>query len=155
MLDLNTGAVTLCGRGAELSSGLSLEQFQRTVPPQQIHRTWRVSTGYTWFYLYGRVFPSDRPFLMDLCFSPEGRLSMLDLYPHILQGAPRQEPDWSGAAGQRNKDLCDRWLEDRCGLVLTGHRLGYSWQTFPWGKITTYYDPRGGSSGIAVGYGAS
>ncbi|NBI65436.1 hypothetical protein D1646_01165 [Pseudoflavonifractor sp. 60] len=152
MIDLERGTVSLRMSRLTLGPELTLEEFQAGFPCEQIWRSWRPSTGYTWFYLCDRVFAGDKPFLIDLCFTPDGQLSMVDLYPHLPRDAPKGEPGWSPEAGQRNKQLCDRWLEQHCGPVLTQHRLHTDSRAYLWGELTTYWDPRGGSSGICLGY---
>ena len=107
-----------------------------------------MKTGYTWYYLKETLYPQDDLVSLELCFTPEGRLMSLELHPSTMKG----EPAWSEEAGQQRKALCDRWLNSYCGVSMPPAEFHTSQLDYPWGTLSTYYDPRSGNSGIVLGY---
>ena len=146
MLNLDTG--TVCLEGLSLSPTLTLEAFRREFPRERIAGAWPVKTGYTWYYLKETLYPQDDPVSLELCFTPEGRLMSLELHPSATKG----EPAWSEEAGQQRKALCDRWLNSYCGVSMPPAEFHTSQLDYPWGTLSTYYDPRSGNSGIVLSY---
>ena len=146
MVDLDVG--TICLGDVSLSPALTLEAFRRDFPKERITGAWPVKTGYTWYYLSETLHPRDGPALLALCFTPEGRLMSLEIHPSTATGGPA----WSDTAGQQRKAACDRWLRDYYGVAMPPARFHTSELAYPWGTLSTYYDPRSGDSAIMMSY---
>jgi hypothetical protein len=96
--------------------------------------------GYKWLHLKEIEF-YETFFHFGLCFKND-QLDFIDFGFSSLDELKNTWADWSEEKELSKKELYEKWLTDNVSPK----------RTFKWGTIATYYDPRGGTSGILVNY---
>ncbi|KXX69935.1 hypothetical protein [Flammeovirga sp. SJP92] len=104
------------------------------------HETLDYNNGYKWINLK-EVELSGAFFHFNLCFKND-QLDSIDFGFSLLDELKKTWADWTEGNEQRKKELYKRWLTDNLSPK----------RKFKWGKIETYYDPKGGTAGIMIKY---
>lgn len=104
------------------------------------HETLDYKNGYKWINLK-EIELLNSIFHFGLCFKND-QLNYIDFGFSSLDELKKTWADWTEENELSKKKLYEKWLSDN----LSGKRK------FKWGKIETYYDPRGGTTGIMIKY---
>lgn len=111
-----------------------------------------MKNGYLWHRL-GQVEWSGISFHAMLCFH-ESTLTALHLSLDGLE-FPQSWEDWTEQAELLRKHKSDALLLERFGRkpdIRRNHPYPYVEYQFPWGTVSSSYDPRAASSSIAIQY---
>lgn len=104
------------------------------------NKTWDIKNGYKWIY-FNDIEKDDLYFHIGICFHNE-KLFRIDFgFTNKLQNKLTWE-NWQYDDELKQKDLYENWLTKLIG----------DQRNFSWGKIGTYFDPRGGTSSISITY---
>jgi len=138
--DANSGICRLLPSQVELSSHTTERAFLATDPGRTSILS-QPNTGYNWYRMKEVYSLDNAPLIVEVCFA-WGLLSNLSLsISRNLQGA-----SWSTWSEQAEL------AKDRQHQDLLERHYGPPPRQFAWGEISTAYDPRGGSSSIAIRY---
>lgn len=96
--------------------------------------------GYKWINLK-EIELNDSFFHFGLCFKNDN-LDYIDFGFSSLDELKKTWEDWTEENELSKKELYEKWLTDNLSRK----------RKFKWGKIETYYDPRGGTTGIIIKY---
>ncbi len=96
--------------------------------------------GYKWINL-NEIELFDYFFHFGLCFKND-HLDYIDFGFSSLDELKKTWADWTEANQLSKKEFYKKWLTDNLGKK----------RKFNWGKIETYYDQKGGTTGILIQY---
>lgn len=147
MIDLQTGKITFFELGITVSPLLYRTDFISDFPKDKITQIRDMKNGYVWYDVREKVYDCKIP--VFLCFNPQKNLEFVELFPQSFDlNAIRHWENWTPEEAQKDKKYCDEWLLRFCGLQSDAN-------SFSWGSISAYFDPRSYSSGICIHYTAS
>ncbi len=138
-LDKETGGITLPEIGASISASLSCSQFLKT--PAFDGASVVVRNGLWCTYRLQDIAQASSRLCVVLQFHGE-QLQSLNL-THFSERFGTSWSDWSEEQELARKAFHEDWLTRELGI-----RLGH----YPWGDISSNYDPKGGSSSIIIRY---
>lgn len=104
------------------------------------HEILDYKNGYKWINLKKIEF-NDSFFHFGLCFKSD-HLDYIDFGFSSLDELKKTWADWTEENELNKKELYEKWLTDNLSRK----------RKFKWGKIETYYDPRGGTTGMIIKY---
>ena len=104
------------------------------------HEILDYKNGYKWINLKKIEF-NDSFFHFSLCFK-SGHLDHIKVGFSSLDELNKTWADWTEENELSKKEMYEKWLTDNMSRK----------RKFKWGKIETYYDPRGGTTGMMIKY---
>lgn len=138
MIELKTGKIVFSELDMAVRPLMAREDFVLSFPGDRILQIRDMKNGYIWYDVREKIYEEKIP--LGLCFNPRGELEFVEIYPQFAGG--RQS---AAEEGKREKEYCDRWLVEFCGLKRAEN-------SFPWGTLSSYFDPRSYSAGISLHY---
>lgn len=99
-----------------------------------------IDTGYNWIYFknkqIGALF-----FNIAVCFYKES-INLINFSFREELNNSQNWDTWSESSERQKKKIFESWLTENIGTN----------NIFNWGKITSFYDPKGGNAGILITY---
>ncbi len=137
LIDNNTGNLNIHGNLFYHKMGINeaqncLENYK--------HELSNYKNGYKWILLK-EVEIHDSFFHIGLCFK-NNHLDYIDFRFSSPDELKKTWSDWSEAHERNKTNIYEKWLTKNLGKE----------RKFNWGKIETYHDPKGGTSGILIKY---
>ena len=142
MLNLENGTITLEKSGVVLSQSLTVSEFVGKFPASQIRNSREIGNGYVWYYFTDDLL--GEPFYFSGCFSPEGYLVQINLYPDKKE-VIEDKDIWSIGRLEKDKAYNDKWLLKVCGTNKTDN-------VYAWGRVVSCMEKKGWSSHILIRY---
>lgn len=139
MINVSNGDIFIAGGTSKIRKGLNKDEFINSslfkeVLQQQEHT-------FTNYYLKPQQIGNDK-FIIVLFFNPSNILDSISIGLTRDGEIPSWE-NWSESEELKLKNEHDKWLEKN---------IGKSPYKYPWGEISSNYDPRSGSSSIIIRY---
>lgn len=144
MIELQTGNITFPELGITLLPLLHHTDFITRFPKENIMEIRDMKNGYIWYDIREKIYDCKIP--VHICFNPQKRLEFIDLYPQF--SCLNTNSTWENLTleqVEKDKKYCDEWLLRFCNL-----QSGLN--SFAWGSISVYFDPRSCCSGIWIHY---
>ncbi|MCD7886610.1 MAG: hypothetical protein LUG44_03180 [Clostridiales bacterium] len=144
MIELQTGKIIFPELNITIVPLLHYADFLSDFPKNKIIQIRDMRNGYAWCDIREKVYDNKIP--VAFCFNPQGVLELVHLYPQSADATASQHWEyWTLEEAQKDKMYCDKWLVNVCGLKNEEN-------LFPWGSVSSYFDPRSCSSGICIHY---
>ena len=115
----------------------SYDDIQKLVPT---NKTWDIKNGYKWIY-FNDIKIDKLFFNIGVCFYNE-RLFCVDFGFTDKQENNLTWDNWSEIDELKRKDIYEEWLTTVIGKK----------RNFEWGKVASYFDPRGGTTSMNINY---
>ena len=139
MIDLVNGGLALDGNTFIIRKGLTKNEFEKSSLFDEVLN--QQSYGFTNYYLKPQLI-KNAFFVIVLYFNPQDILDFVNLSLSDSDCVPSWD-DWSESRAKGKKKEHDEWLL---------RNIGKPPYKFPWGEISSNYDPRSGSSIITLKY---
>ena len=136
IINLQTGDFQITDQ-ISISKTKSFSDVLKLAPNNKI---WDVKNGYKWIY-FKDIIIDDLFFYINVCFHDE-KLFSIDFFFTEKKLKKTSWDDYNEDAEIKKKDLYEKWLIQTIGKK----------RDFEWGKISAYFDPRGGSSSMYIKY---
>lgn len=104
------------------------------------HKIVDYHNSYKWIHLK-EIELYEAFFHIGLCFKND-QLDSIDFGFYSLDELKKTWADWTEEKELSKKEIYENWLTDNVSQK----------RTFKWGTIATYYDPKGGTTGILIKY---
>ncbi len=139
MIDLVNGGLALDRNSLIIRKGLTKNEFEKSSLIDEVlnHQSYGFTSYYIRPQLIGNTF-----FVIVLYFNPQDILDFVNLSLTDSDRVPSWD-DWSESRAKQKKEEHDEWLL---------RNIGKPPYKFPWGEISSTYDPRSGSSKITIKY---
>lgn len=117
----------------------SEDSYSKIISFKSIDHSTNLGNDYKWIY-FRNIKISNLYFFLAICFHKEILKSISFSFTLIPQ--EMNWNNWNETEELEQKKVFDIWLNDHFGKN----------RNFDWGKINSYYDEKGGSSGILIEY---
>ena len=139
LINIQNGFIEIANKNFAIKKNLTEEEFIKSSLFSDVLN--KDDYGYKRYFIKPQIICNAK-FVISLIFNTDGVLYMTNLGLQMNDSLPSWET-WSENDEIQKKELNDKWLEKNVG------KPPY---TYPWGSISSSYDPRSGSSSITIVY---